>query len=511
MRVRVVLAALLLVSAAACGGGGGAPASDAGEPRQGGTATVLVVSEARTLDPAQLNNATSTNSAVGNALYGQLVRNDARTGELLPALAEELASPDGTTWTLRLRTGLTFSDGTPFDATAVKANWDRIADPATRSPAIATVGDIVASSVVDARTLTFTLREPNAHFGQAVIANGTNWIASPAALAKGPEAFDAAPVGAGPFVLTEWVRDDRMVLDRNPRYHDAPRPHLDQLVLRPNPDGVQRLQTLQAGDAQLALSINPEISQRAEDVGLHVDRAALNGANQVTFNTARAPFDDVRARQAITAAVDLDALNAAVYGGAATSPTSLFPEGSPFHDPAVTLYPHDPARAQQLFDELGGLTFSLGSFPTTESVKVTQAVQAQLAAYRNVTVQVETLDFAGATARLRSGDFQAMIAGTTFLDPEPQVYQTLRTGSAANFAKVSDPDLDAALLEGRRTTDPASRTAAYRTVQERVRDLVPALYYVRDGSAVMSDESVGGVGFYGQGSVLLDGVWVDGE
>src|SRR5262245_39293060 len=131
-----VAAVLGAVVVAGCGGGGGAATGEAvtgptGEPKSGGSLTLIMPNEATSLDPAQLNNVYTHGSAFGNALYGQLFTNDPVSGELLPGMAESIETTDGTNYTLKLRAGLTFSDGTPLDAAAVKYNWDRMHDPRT--------------------------------------------------------------------------------------------------------------------------------------------------------------------------------------------------------------------------------------------------------------------------------------------------------------------------------------------------------------------------------------------
>src|SRR5690606_4240220 len=110
-----------------------------------------------------------------------------------------------------------------------------------------------SSEVVDARTLKVTLRMPVPNYAQAVLNSSMNWIASPKALAKGQRAFDAAPVGAGPFTLRSWSRHDKIELVRNPRYWDAPKPYLDAILLRATPDSTQRLSSLTSGDVDVSV------------------------------------------------------------------------------------------------------------------------------------------------------------------------------------------------------------------------------------------------------------------
>ncbi len=212
--------ALLLSACGASGTDTGSQTSvgaEDGDPVAGGTADVLQPAEPRSLDPASLSNTFSHQPVVGNALYGTLMINNLDTFEIEYKMATDFSTADGgTTFTLTLQPGLTFTDGTPLDASAVKFNWDRLRDPALGSTAIRQAAQVTNSEVVDPTTLTITLAAPNPHFPQGMLGTSMNWIASPAALQKGQAAFDENPVGAGPFTLTEWTRQSVIELEKNP-------------------------------------------------------------------------------------------------------------------------------------------------------------------------------------------------------------------------------------------------------------------------------------------------------
>ena len=507
-----------LVLLAGCGGAGrGAEAGiegDAGPPQRGGSAVVLQMTEPRSLDPAVMTSAYAGNGVVGNSLYGYLVHNDIVTGEISYGLAEDLSSADGgTTWTLTLRDGLRFSDGTPLDAAAVKFNWDRLKDPTLGSSAVRVAGLVDTTTVTGARTLTFTLRVQVANFADSVATSPMNWVARPAALQAGQQAFDAAPIGAGPFVLESWTRQDRMVLTRNPTYYDPERPYLDAITLRTTTDENQRLSTLTSGGGDVMISSNPQAQDRAEASGFGVTREQHSGGNALLFNTAVAPFDDPRAREAVAAAIDLDAINAAVFAGKGTVPTTLFrPESPLFAD--IPLTRHDRARAQSLFDELAAegrpLTFAMTSYPTNESRVVVEAMQAQLSAYTNVAAQVEILDFAGAGAKQAQRQFQSIIGSPgIFSDPGFALWTSLHSAGAGNYTAVRDPELDIALDTGRTETDPATRRAAYETVQRRLTELHPFLLFTRSGAATIAAEQIHGVQMFGSSTLMTDRLWTE--
>ncbi len=515
----LMVAAALALSACGGGdddggsGGSGGSGGGSGEPVAGGTASVAMVSEPRTLDPAYLGANLTTNSLVGNSLFGALLTSDQTTGDVSPSMAESVETTDGgTTYRLVLQEGLTFSDGSPLDAEAVRFNWDRARDITLRAPVIAVAINIKTTTVIDPRTLEFTLSTPTLAFAQTITTSALNWIGSPAALQGGQAAFDAEPIGAGPFVLDNWTRGGAMELVKNDAYWDAPKPYLDGLTLTAANDAQQRFAALQSGQADAMLNNSPVISARAEDAD--IEAAALNrpnGGSTVVFQTRVAPFDDPRAREAVYKAIDLDAVQSAVYQGEGTVATSLFNEESPFYT-GEYLEGSDPERAQELFDELAAegkpVEFTMVTFPTTEALAVAQSMQSQLASFENVTMEIDNRDFAGATGALTGGQFQASIAGLQFVDPEPQLYSGLYSTSFLNFSKIADPEIDAALDAARTSTDEAERREQYQIVEERVAALYPFIIWSATAEDVLSN-SLQGVVIYGAGSVRLDEAWLD--
>src|SRR5262249_34522653 len=156
-------------------------------------------------------------------------------------------------WTLKLRSGVKFSDGTAFDAAAVKFNWDRAKDPAELSPAASIMKQVTSMQIIDPVTLKITLTAANSAFPAVIATTGPmTLIGLPAASAKSEPAYGSAPVGAGPYLLKEWVRRDHMTLVRNPTYYG--KTYLDQIIIRDIPDEQQRYNTLLSGGADMSFT-----------------------------------------------------------------------------------------------------------------------------------------------------------------------------------------------------------------------------------------------------------------
>lgn len=521
LAVVVVACATALISTS-CGGSGadnsGTGTSGSGsleettDPVAGGSLDVIQMGEPRSLDPAALSNTYAHQPALGNALYGSLIVNDLETQEIEYVMATDFASTDGgATFTLTLRPDLTFTDGTPFDAAAVKYNWDRLRDPSLGSTAIRVAGQIAGVEVKDPTTVSVALVSPNPHFPQSMLTTSMNWIASPTALEKGREAFDENPVGAGPFTLVDWVRQGAIELEKNPNYWDAPKPYLDTLRITTVADTSQRFNAVSTGTADLASEASWATLDKAEQAGVGTELVPTGGGQIMVMNAARAPFDDVRARRAVSMAVDRDALNSVVYNGVGEVADYLFVDGSPFFED-VPLWTHDKDAAQVLFDELAAdgkpLSFTFLSYPTQESRAAGEALQAQLNAFDNVEVAVEVADYSTLTARAGGRDFDMIISSAIVQDPDYALWTAFHGDSPGNFSGLDDPALNDALDAGRLAESDEERKAAYSTVQARLAELVPGVWYIKASPSVLYGENVHGIDLYTLGSPRPEELWV---
>ncbi|MEU1982740.1 ABC transporter substrate-binding protein [Nocardia sp. NPDC019395] len=479
----------------------------------GGTARITQISEPRTLDPVALGNQWVINALLGNALYGTLMVNNPDSGKIEYTMATGFATHDGgTTFELTLRPDLRFTDGTPLDAAAVKFNWDRFPDPANGSTYREDATVIASSEVVNPTTLRVTMRHPVPHFAYTLVESSMNWIASPQALRAGRATFDGNPVGAGPFTLQRWARQDVIELVKNPGYWDAPKPYLDRIELRTSGDSVQGYNTLISGGSDVIISSNWGSIEKLKNQGFPTAVSPLHGGQHLSLNMRRAPFDDIRARRAVAAAIDVNSLNLTIYQGSGELPTTMFRESSPYYAPDLPLHTPDPATAQRLFDELAAegkpVKFTFTTTAQTENRLLAESVQAQLSAFDNVEAEVKVIDIIDLIKLRYTHDFDVMTGGAFFDDPEPRLWTAFHGDSGRNTGGIDDPALNKALDAGRTATDVKQRGAAYRTVQERLIELMPAIFYTRTVAAAATGKNVGGLTMYGAGSVLPEELWI---
>lgn len=481
----IAFAVLISSTLAACGasagqGGGDSDPTATGKPVSGGSLTYLSFSESNGLDPVLLRaGARAGDSDQATAIFDTLVYLDPKTQEVVPKIAESLTSEDNITWELKIRDGVTFTDGTPYDAEAVKFNWERIGDPKSGSPSASGMEPVANLEVVDPLTLRITLKSAYPLFPQ-LVARYLSYIGSPTAIKKLGDGFAQAPVGAGPFVVKSWVRDSELRLVKNPNYWQKGLPYLDELVIQQVPDDEQRFNTFSTGAAQAAIGgPNTVYADRARKQGFKVESYVLGGGINLIFNTRKEPFNDVELRRAVAQALDLPRLNEILSQGTNSAPTTFFTETSPFHEPDITFPTHDKQAAQRVFDAYAAKTggpLKIDLTATTAAHTIFEMVQAQLSEYNNVEVNLKTVQNSALTPLLIAGNYQVANYANYADDFEPTMFAYFHSKGARNYTGISDPELDAALEEGRASSDPKVRKEAYRRAQQRIVELVPDIY-----------------------------------
>jgi peptide/nickel transport system substrate-binding protein len=342
---------------------------EAGAGQPGGTLTMAYQQAvADTLNQHRSNFTVSR--MVARHVLDCLVAVNPADGSISPWLAESWqVSPDGLEYTFKLRTGVTFHDGTPFNAEAVKVNFDTTMDPNQRPGfAYQALGGTSydRTEVVDDQTVKVVFKQPHAAF-LLYLSDGGTGIDSPTALAAGGEDYGVGSlVGSGPFKFVEWIKDDHVTLERNPDYdwaspgfaHSGPA-YLDGLVFREVPEASVRASAVVAGEIEIARIIEPNVPEVEGADGVEVVATPKAGTTRMfLMNTAKAPTDDIRVRRAVNMAVDKAAMLQlpawAGYGrpGLAPLPSNMVPNGDLSSLEQYDI-PYDPEGAAALLDEAG--------------------------------------------------------------------------------------------------------------------------------------------------------------
>ena len=484
-------------------GGGGVSEPDG---VVGGEVTLLMFNEIQGLDPVRMTVSAGSDGQRAFALYGALLTFSSETGALDPLLAESFEPDDTfTTWTLTLRPDLVFSDGSVFDAAAVQANWARAQVADNRSPAFGLASGIASMEVTDPLTLVATLATPNSQFGVAMARSSLNYIASAEAIAAGHDLVND-PIGAGPYVLEEWLRDDHMTLARNPDWFDAPRPYIDRITLRTVIDNQQRADTFASGDADGMYSNDPQSWQPLVDDGATRVSAQVSSGQALVFNASTAPFDDVRLRQVVSLAVDRHAAVDIMFGDEAHTADAFTAPDSPWYDPAADLPELDTEAAQALLDEIVAESGPVSATLLTQARQqvIAEFIQSSLNQLDGIEVQIESTDDPTLITNVTQGNYQFAMWGFPWLNPDPGLYNPLRSGLPTNYSRYENADVDAALDGARATDDQDERAGLYAEVFAQVVVDMPYLPLRDPDNGYVLDPSVVGGHVYEDGILRVD-------
>jgi peptide/nickel transport system substrate-binding protein len=468
-RVLTVLGAITLFIVACAGpGGGSTQPSPEGSPKSGGSLAFGLRADlsASSLDPIKIFSDSDYSVAFG--IYDRLIDRVGDKGDLGPMLADTWTmSTDLKTCTLKLHPGVQFTDGTPFNADAVVFNIKRQQDPTSVSRADSLlIADVVA---VDSSTVDIKLRTPWIDFPQVLTAN-VGLMASPTAFrAAGVEKFARAPIGTGPFILTEFQTGDHYTATKNSKYWKAGLPYLDKVTWRPIPDQDTKYAALKSGQIDvLQLPTGEQVVKAQKDSKLLVKSFKGNGGTFIMLHYNVPPFNDPHARLAISYATDRAAIVKEITKNTQVIARGPFPTDSEWYkdvgDPNFDL---TKARAEvAAYGKPLKFKFNIVADPITRQYG--QVLQQQ---WKEAGMQVELVesDQVAHIGFALTHKFEAEIFqyGDWF-DPSRGFFNHFTTTSATNYTQYSNPAVDAALLKGRTSTDVAARKDAYNTMATNI-------------------------------------------
>ena len=508
--------------------------------RPGGTLRLATATDTGSLDIHALSHGNV--QWLGRMLFDNLVYLDDR-GRVTPWLARAWEiSPDGKTYTFHLRPGVTFSDGTPFDAAAVQANLEHMRDPRTKSPlAAAYIVPYVDGRIVDPLTFEAHLSQPYGPFLN-VLAQSWLGLISPRQIRDHPETIATRPIGSGPFVLESYVRQQRVALVRRADYDWAPEyldhkgaAYLARVEVDIVPEPLGRYTGLTSGQYALLADAPPQNAAAIRaDPRLIFDSRIRTGIpyRAISFNLDRAPFDDVRVRRALAIAVDRQGITRSVFFDENLATTDFLARTTRFYDPAFSnMLRFDRAAANRLLDAAGWKARDAQGYRTRGGVRLGADLLSQdsstLAAI-NVAVQddlkkvgfalrIVQLPIPQLTARRNSGDFQALASGVWHTNTPDALYILHHSGEITsprrigqNNSHVRDATLDDLLARARRSTDAGALKILYSAAQKRLNEIVPGIPLDENHSNVAYDRSVHGLLFdTSHNTPVITAAWLD--
>lgn len=442
-------------------------------------AVIAVGSNFTTLDPYDANDTLS--QAVAKSFYQGLFGFD-KEMKLVNVLAESYeASTDGLTYTIKLRSGITFQDGSDFNAEAVKVNLDRASNPDNHLKRYNLFKSVDSTEVVDPSTVKITLKQPFSAFINTLASPAAAMI-SPAALKKYGKDIGFHPVGTGPYELETWNQTDFVKVKKFAGYWKKGYPKLDTITWRPVVDNNTRAAMLQTGEANLAFPI-PYEQARLLGKNPRLDLVTSPSIMQryISLNVTQKPFDNVKVREALSYAINRQALVKVAFAGYATPATGIVPPAIQYSQS----YPapeYNPAKARELLKEAGypnGFTTTLwSSHNHSTAQKVLQFTQQQLAQV-GIKVKVTAMDAGQRAAEVedkgqKESGVRMFYTGWSASTGEANWALTPLFATQSwpptifNTAFYSNSQVDKDLTDALNTTDSEKKAAFYKDAQDRI-------------------------------------------
>jgi peptide/nickel transport system substrate-binding protein len=390
------------------------------------------------------------------------------------ALGHE-TSADGTSVTIKLRPGVKFHDGEPFNAEAAKYSLDRhlTMKGSFRRPEI---GSVTGVEIVDPMTIKLVLKEPFSPL-LAQLTDRAGMMMSPKAAEAAGDKFGLKPVCAGPFKFVERVQQDRIVVEKFADYWNKDQVFIDKITYLPIVDGTVRLANLRSGGLDMIERVlATDIKTVRDTPKLKLIKAVSLGYLGLTMNLANGPKannplgKDARVRHALELSIDRDALNQVVFNGEFVPGNQWINPTNPYYQQAFPIPKRDVAKAKALLREAGvtgpvTLDFMVPNGPETRAVaEVLQSMTAEA----GFDLKIRVTEFATSLKQAEDGDFQLFLIGWSGRsDPDGNSYVFQTCNAPQNNGKYCDKDVDAAHAVARAKSDPAERKKAYETVARK--------------------------------------------
>jgi peptide/nickel transport system substrate-binding protein/oligopeptide transport system substrate-binding protein len=491
-------------------------------PKQGGDIVVTYKDDIATLDPAIGYD--WVNWSLIKSLYSRLMDYTPGTPDLVPSLAESFeVSPDGLTYTFKIRPGVQFSNGREVVASDVKYSIERAVNPKTQGPgagffgAIAGFEDMTTSkaetmsgiATPDDHTVVFTLSRPDATFLHAMAMNFASIVPKEAVEAAAGD-FGKKPIGSGTLILKEWTIGQRLVLERNPSYFVTDMPHIDKVTVEIGQEPLVALLRLQKGEVDIAGDGIPpakflEMKNGPDAADMIVDREQLQ-TGYVTLNTRVKPFDDVRVRQAVNMAINKERI-VRIVNGRANPANQPLPPLMPGYDKDFKGYAYDVAKAKELLKEAGqggGFSTVLYATNTDPQPRIAQAIQQDLAAV-GIKAEIKALAQSNVIAAGGTEGEAPMIwsGGMAWIAdfPDPSNFYGPILGCSGavaggwNWSWYCNKEIEARAVAADSMSDPAKaaeRTEAWKTVFTDIMKDAPWVPVFNERRVVAKSKRMGG-------------------
>ena len=495
-----------LLGVAGCGGGGTISGGQGGGGGGAGSSTFVFGRGADSVSLDPINTTDGESLRVTRQIFDGLLDFAPESTDIIPALAAEIPKPEdgGRSYTFTLREGVTFHDGSPFNAEAVVFNLDRWRDSKNEyhkgggglsedfAYYVGQFGGLDGDSIIEAVeavdefTVRFSLKQPQGPFLKN-LAMSPFGIASPKAIKEDVEGFWQNPVGSGPFKFVSWNRGSTVELEANdewwgsevPADQGGGGPEVKKVTIRSIPDNTSRVAALTGGELSAADGLTPDDVEPVEQAGLKVEYRPPLTIGYLAMNNQKPPFDNLDVRRAIYQAIDMASIVEAFFGNTGEVATTYMPPTVPFFNEEIERFPFDPEAARQLLADAGeeGLQTELWYMPIPrpympDGKGIAQAMQQDLKKI-GVNAKLVTREWGTYLQETGSGAHPMCLLGWTGDNGDPDNFLNTLLGSASatptaalNVAYYKNPEADKLLLKAQSSIDEAVREQAYMRAQE---------------------------------------------
>ncbi len=493
---------LLLLAAAGCSGssssssssnenGGDSGSSDSNVPQE---ITYSSTSDIVGLSPIMTND--SVSSAAIEQIYETLFTRNPDTMEIEPQLAESYEAPDNTTWVIKLKEGVTFHDGTPFNAEAVKYTFDKFRDPATAAPRASLLEPVDSVNVIDEHTVEIKTKYP---YGAmlAALSHTNSAIVSPEA----DQAQDLMkePVGTGPFKFVSWTQGAELVLEKNADYWKG-EPKLEKVVFKVVPEVNTAISMLQTGEVQFIDAIPSEQLGRIESLNnAEVIKNAGTPVYYLGFNMTKEPMNNLEFRQAVGYALDREAFVAKLNGLGVKGNSVIGPKVFGYEESADSLgYDYDVNKAKELVEKngFGDIELKMLVANRDQYMMMAEIAQSQLKE-AGINVQIETMEWGTFLDAARDGQYDITFLGwsNSTADGSELLYPNFHSDNigASNRTAYNNPEFNKLVEESRTNVDQEVRKQKLNEANELIIQDAPIIVMNHGVVTAAYDKSVKGL------------------